>query len=231
MPIIHNIPLNLDIEHVLRHQGMSQRSRRQPQIMAMVHEFLSTESYLPLLEPAIAYKLHSITDRSPDYVYLSDDKVLHGRLIPSVLPSAKELALILCTIGPKLEKEVAELFEQNEPLRGTLLDGIGSAAMDSLAEEACQIIQKEASSRGYQASSPLNPGMPGLPISEQQHLFELVPAEEIGVHLTPLQIMIPRKSVSMVIGIGQEMSTWTRAEACGRCNLNKTCRYKIHVTT
>ncbi len=37
------------------------------------------------------------------------------------------------------EEKAAQLFHQNEPLRGLLLDGIGSAAVDSLAEEACQI--------------------------------------------------------------------------------------------
>jgi len=41
----------------------------------------------------------------------------------------------------------------------------------------------EASSRGYQSSNPLNPGMPGFPISEQWQMLELVPAEEIGVSL------------------------------------------------
>jgi hypothetical protein len=43
-------------------------------------------------------------------------------------------------------------------LRGMLLDGIGSAAVDSLTEEACKLIADEASSRGYEASSPISPG-------------------------------------------------------------------------
>jgi hypothetical protein len=69
--------------------------------------------------------------------------------------------------------------------------------------------------------------MPGFPISEQWRLFELVPAEEIGVSLTPYGIMIPRKSISMVIGIGLQMTIWTQAEVCARCNLKETCLYRI----
>ena len=44
-------------------------------------------------------------------------------------------------------------------------------------------------------------------------------------------MMVPRKSASMVMGIGVEMATWTRAEVCARCNLRQTCRYQILAAT
>ncbi len=228
MPIVRNIKLTLDMKQVLRRQGMMRNSKPQPQIMSILHELLDNVNKWHLLQPSVAYKIHTITDMNQDRIYLSGNKLLIGSFIPSILPSAKELAALVCTIGPKLEEKAAQLFHQNEQLRGLLLDGIGSAAVDSLAEEACQIIDRNALSRGYQASSPISPGMPGLSISEQQHLFELVPAEEIGVHLTSAQVMVPRKSISMVIGIGQEMVTWTKAEVCKRCKLKTNCRYKVY---
>ena len=116
---------------------------------------------------------------------LESNLVVPGPLSPSLLPGAKELAVVVGTIGPGLEKQVTDYFNRGEPLRGVLLDGIGSAAVDSLTQEVCKFIAGEASSRGYQASSPINPGMPGLPITEQWQLFEMVPAREIGVSLTP----------------------------------------------
>jgi hypothetical protein len=145
----------------------------------------------------------------------------------SLLPDIKELAAVVGTIGPKLEKQVTEYNNQGEPLRGLLLDGIGSAAIDSLMQLACKFIAREASARGYQVSSPISPGMPGLPITAQQQLLEVASAREIEVNLTSSSMMVPRKSASMVIGIGPQMPTWTRAEVCARCNLNKTCPYRI----
>ena len=108
-----------------------------------------------------------------------------------------------------------------------LLDGIGSAAVDSLTQEVCKFMTGEASSRGYQVSSPISPGMPGLSITEQWQLLEMVPSGEIGVSLTSSGIMVPRKSASMVMGIGPQMTTWTRAEVCAHCSLKQTCPYKI----
>jgi len=54
-----------------------------------------------------------------------------------------------------------------------------------------------------------------------------VPAAEIGVILMESRIMVPRKSVSLVIGMGLEMATWTREELCAHCPLRKTCPYRI----
>ncbi|MCK4863676.1 MAG: hypothetical protein KAS25_05225, partial [Dehalococcoidales bacterium] len=111
--------------------------------------------------------------------------------------------------------------------RAMLLDGIGSAAVDILVQEACRFFSGEASKRGLQASSPVNPGMPGLPITEQQNLLELAHAGDIGVSLTSSGVMVPRKSTSMIIATGPVMKTWTQAEICARCNLRETCPYTV----
>jgi hypothetical protein len=164
---------------------------------------------------------------SPSQVSLEGDKAIQGPLLHTIFPKAKELAVVVCTIGPKLEKQVTYYSKNSETLRGALLDGIGSAAVDILAPEACRLIASEALSRGHQASSPVSPGWPGLPLTEQWNLFELVNTQEIGVSLTASGIMVPRKSVSMVIGIGPQMAAWTQADVCARCSLRKTCPYRI----
>ncbi len=179
------------------------------------------------MEPAVAYEIYGVTKISHDQLCLEGNRAVPGLLLPSLLPEVKELAAVVATIGPKLEKQVTDYTNRGEPLRGLLLDGIGSTAVDSLTQEVCKLMAGEASSRGYQTSSPISPGMPGLDITEQWHLLEMVPAGEIGVSLTSAGIMVPRKSASMVIGMGPKMKTWTRAEVCARCNLRKTCPYKI----
>ena len=226
MPVVDNIPLTTSMEQVLRRQGIQDCLKLQPHLMVLLRELLSTVN--ELLEPAIAYDSYSITDVRHDRLRLEDGTVLCGSLLPSLLAQARELAAVVCTIGPHLEEKVASYFGENEPLRGLVLDGIGSAAVDRLTQEACQLINREALSCGYKASSPLSPGMTGWPISEQWHLFRLVPAEQIGVHLTSSAMMVPRKSISMVIGIGPAMPTWKQAEVCDRCGLKETCPHKVH---
>jgi len=227
MPIIRDIPLSLKTREVLRREGFREYSKVRPEIKSLIFELLASVKQAHLLEPVMAYEIYSITEMSHRQLSLKGNAVVHGPLLSSLLPEAKELAAVVGTIGPKLEKQVTDYFNQNEPLRGVLLDGIGSAAVDSLTQEVCKFMAGEASSRGYQVSSPISPGMLGLPITEQWQLLKMVPAREIGVSLTYSGIMVPRKSASMVIGIGPRMTTWTRAEVCAHCSLRKTCPYRI----
>ena len=227
MPIICDISLSLKTEDVLRRQGFRGHSKVRPEIKILIKELSAGVRKAHLLEPAIAYEIYTITELSQRQLSREGNPVVHDPLLTSLLPGAKELAVAVGTIGPRLEKQVTDYTGQGEPLRGMLLDGIGSAAVDSLTEEVCKFIAGEVSSRGYEASSPINPGMPGLPITEQEQLLKMVPAGEIGVSLTSSGIMVPRKSVSMIMGIGPQMAKWTRAEVCARCHLQKTCPYRI----
>lgn len=227
MPVIHDISLSLDINDIFRRQGIRDHSRLSNETKTLIHELVASAENDGFLEPAVAYEIHEIASIDHDRLYLERGAALNGSLFHSVLSSAAELAIAVCTIGPKLEQRVTECFDKKEPLPGLLLDGIGSAAVDSLIQEACKLIAQEASVRGYQAGSPLSPGMHGFPLTEQWQVFRLVPAEQIGVSLTESGVMVPRKSVSLVIGFGPQMRTWTQAQVCARCNLRKTCRYRI----
>jgi hypothetical protein len=227
MPAIRDIPLSLKTREVLRRQGFRGNSKIRPEIKSLILELLATVENAHLLEPAVAYEYYQVTGMSSSQMSLESDKAIHGSLLPKIFPEAKELAVLVCTIGPKLEKQATAYSKSGEALRGMLLDGIGSAAIDMLAPEACRLIASEALSRNQQASSPVSPGWPGLPLTEQYTLFELVNAQEIGVSLTSSGIMVPRKSVSMVIGIGPQMTTWTQADVCARCSLRQTCPYRI----
>ncbi|MCK4274839.1 MAG: hypothetical protein KAW90_08080, partial [Dehalococcoidales bacterium] len=202
-------------------------TRIRPEIKNIVLELLESADSAHLLEPTTAYEIYPVTGMDPDKVLLEGDAVVSGSLIPSTFPEAKELAAIVCTIGPGLEKQVTEYSQGGETLRAMLLDGIGSAAVDTLVIEVCHCIANEASSRGLQAGSPVNPGMPGLTITEQGNLLGLARAGDIGVNLTSSGIMVPRKSTSLILALGPKMETWTQADVCARCNLRDTCPYTV----
>jgi hypothetical protein len=227
MPVIRDIPLSLKIAEVLRRQGFRKGAKVRPEIRLLIREVLSSLKKSRLLEPAAAYEYYAVKSMTGSQISLEGDRAIHGQLLPAIFPEAKELAPVVITIGPKLEKQATDFSKNGETLRGMILDGIGSAAVDSMVPEVLRLIATEASSRGYEISSPVNPGMPGFPLTEQWNLLGLVNADEIGVRLTASGVLIPRKSTSMVIGIGPQMTRWTQAEICGRCSLRETCHYKV----
>ncbi len=228
MPVIRDISLSLDYdEAMLRRQGLGEPSKVRPEIKKVITELLAEVGKGGLLEPAVAYEYYPITAIDADRISLEGGKAIEGPLLPATFPEAKELIVLIATIGPKLEKQVTEYTKGGGALRGMVLDGIGTAAVDRLIPQALELIAAEVASRGYEISSPVNPGMPGFPMTEQWNLLELAPTKEIGVSLSSSGVLIPRKSTSMVIGIGPKMTRWTQAEVCGRCSLKGSCLYKV----
>jgi hypothetical protein len=227
MPVIRDTPLSLKTSEVLRRQGLGGGAKVRPGIRLLIRELLASLKKSHLLEPAVAYEHYTVRSMNDSQISLEGNKALHGPLLPAIFPEAKELVVILCTIGPKLEKQVTDHSKNGAALKGMTLDGIGSAAVDKLVSVALRLIATEVSSRGYDISSPVNPGMPGFPLTEQWNLLGLVNADEIGVSLTASGVLVPRKSTSMVIGIGPQMTRWTQTEVCARCSLSETCHYKV----
>jgi hypothetical protein len=227
MPIISEIYLNLTQDEVLRREGFRGHARVRPEMQKQISELLETVSCSSLLQPTAAYEMYDIVNMKPDKTVLNNDASVNGTLLPSTFPEAGKLAVMVCTIGPELENRVTEYSKTGETLRAMLLDGIGSAAVDILAQESCHLIAGKAREDGLQAGSPVNPGMPDLPITEQQNILDLAHAGKIGVSLTSSGIMVPRKSTSVVIAIGSNTHTWTQEEVCDRCNLRETCMYTV----
>jgi hypothetical protein len=228
MPVIRNIRISLDYdEEVLRRQGLGGRAEVRPEIKKVITELLAEVNEPGLLEPAVAYAIYPIAAMPPERIALEGDKAIEGPLLPAIFPEAKELVVLIVTIGSRLEKKVTDYTKGGKALRGMVLDGLGTAAVDRLVPEAMELIAAEVAARGYEISSPVNPGMPGFSMSEQWNLLELVPAKEIGVSLSASGVLIPRKSASMVLGIGPKMTRWTQAEVCGRCSMRKSCPYRV----
>lgn len=227
MPVIKDFPIRLKKQEVLRRQGFGGGGKARLEIEEITGELLKSLTARRLLEPRATYEIYPIAEINPDSVRLEGGGVVNGSLIPDLFPEAVELVTMVCTIGPRLEEQVTTFSQGREVLRGTLLDGIGSAAVDVLAREVCHSISREVSARGFQAGSPVNPGMPGLPITEQANLLLLAHAKEIGVSLTRTGIMIPRKSTSVIVAIGGQMQTWSQADICRRCNLSDDCPYTV----
>jgi hypothetical protein len=140
------------------------------------------------------------------------------------LIDAAGLVLGLCTAGAAIEERAGALAA-TDPTRALLLDAAGSAA----AEEAADRLGALAVGAGSEASGTIScrvsPGYARWPLSAQQHLFELLPHEAIGVRLLPTFLMVPRKSISFAMWLGADARPLAGLSGCARCSLT-TCRYR-----
>lgn len=216
--------LDLDADKVLAAQGADPAAirRRHPALVEAAERALAEGP--GLIAPAARHRILPVTRRDEAGMHLPGGGCIRGASIERQLCDADEVAVAVCTIGGALEQRVSTLLD-DDPVLALAVDGLGTAAVDALATAVCGQVAAGAASRGLKATVPFSPGMMGWPLADgQDQVFSLIDAGGIGVALTPSRLMLPRKSVSMVIGLGPRVVTGQRS--CGLCDMKNTCRYR-----
>jgi hypothetical protein len=137
----------------------------------------------------------------------------------------ERVAFCVCTIGQALEREVTALTGRGELLRAVVLDAVGSAAAEAVADYVDRSIQDLAAVEDLKTSCRASPGYGDWDIGEQASIFRLLPAERIGVRLSESFMMIPRKSISFAIDIAKEPSRMRSENSCSSCD-RVDCPYR-----
>lgn len=226
MTILRNWELDIDVDAVLLGQGSDPEAvrKRGGSLVDLAEKVLGEGRVY--LDPVVVYRWMIVESLCHDRIDLEGGGRLTGSLVVQHLGAAEQVVGVLCTIGDRLEKKVSQVMRE-DPAYGLALDGLGSAAVESLANAVCHHFETQAAERGHRASIPLSPGMVGWPVDVgQQEIFDMLGDDRAGVRLTSSSMMIPRKSLTMVLGFGTELSE--EGQPCDYCSMRETCRYKDH---
>ena len=213
----------LDVNGVLRGQGADAASirRRNPRLVAIAER--AARDGIALLDPRVTYRRLAVRSVQPDRVLLEDGE-LTGPLVAARLACATEVAVAVATIGDRLETRVRRMFGRDLPY-ALALDGLGSAAVEALVASARRQFREAHGGRGTLVTIPLCPGMEGWPLAAgQAEIFRLIDAEAAAVRVSAAGQMLPRKSLSMVVGLGADVRQEGRA--CDHCGARAACRHR-----
>lgn len=148
-------------------------------------------------------------------------------LITSQLRKAQEAALFVCTIGADMENWSASLFSEKDAVTGHFIDTIASAVVEKTADYLHLHIEKQMLSHSLRITNRYSPGYCGWVVAEQHLLFSSFPPGFCGVTLTDSALMVPKKSVSGIIGIGADVKN--NDYFCDRCE-NTSCTYRSYLS-
>ena len=130
------------------------------------------------------------------------------------------------SIGPALDETTRDWTASGRELEAFVLGEIGNLAVGKLTDLIPRRVAEWAADRGLGASGALSPGGTGIDLAAQRVVVELASAQRIGVELTQTCMLTPLKSVSVLIGLGHGLPTWTRAQACELCASRDSCRLR-----
>lgn len=141
-------------------------------------------------------------------------------IIAAAFRKADSAAIMVCTAGHDISKWIGELFVRDDALKAYIADIAASLAVEKAANIIQEKVEKHAASLGLKISNRYSPGYCGWDVSEQKKLFSLLPANFCGISLNEVSLMNPVKSISGIIGLGQDVRMI--GYLCNKCS-RKDC--------
>ena len=209
---------------VLRAEGADPEvvHRRNPAVVSVAEQAVAAGKQL--LRPVVVFETLVVREFRHEQLWLEPSGHLIGALIAEHLHAAESVFVAICSIGSILEEAASGCFGQ-DPAMSVALDAFGSAAVDLVASAMCERVDRQAMADGLRTTLPLSPGLVGWPVaSGQRQIFELVDGPSAGVSLNSGFMMVPKKSTSMVIGLGVDVDH--SGESCDYCSMAATCRFR-----
>jgi hypothetical protein len=210
------IDIEIDKKQVCQYIGYDADYELSARISSLIDEYVEHAPHL--IDPSYSYVIKDIERVQGSTIVIEGWIIFESQVLAQLLEQCHKVAVFLVTIGEHLEEMAYQLAKDRLVLQATVLDAIGSDAVERVADFVQDRIGGMASAQGLVTSERLSPGYCDWDIGQQKKLFRAVDWNSAGIRLTKDCLMIPRKSISGIIGIGPSNSN------VGNYNLCKACR-------
>jgi len=222
--VLSEVPLRIDPDEVLRFQGYTKGKDRPAPAVAEIYE-RALEEGGRLMESRAVYRAVPVIARGGDSITAAGGVELRIPEIGRLWGAVESVGIAICTIGEALESRVKELWESRELPLAAMLDSVGSAAAECLAEYVNDLLCQEAIAGRLKVTNRVSPGYAGWDVAEQRLVWSLCPGDPAGVTLNSACFMTPTKSISFLVGIGAAARVDHYFTQCRRCWM-KACAYR-----
>jgi hypothetical protein len=221
--VLADLPLAIDPDEVLRFQGYKKGvDVPTPDVLALFDEALVAGTRL--MAPRAVVKWLPVDRRDLDMLQ-ADGVALTIPSIGARWGAVEYVAAAVCTIGEALERQVAQLWDARELPLASMLDSVGSGAVESLAEYVNDVLCQQGLAAGLKVTNRISPGYGDWDVAEQAQLFRLCAGTPAGVSLNAACVMTPGKSISLLAGAGVDARVDHYFSQCARCWMRE-CAYR-----
>lgn len=146
-----------------------------------------------------------------------------GKIIYGQIKKSGSASLFVCTAGGEIGIRSRNAMKETDLLEGYIYDVIGSEAVEAVADLMQNNMEAEMGLSGKKITNRFSPGYCGWDVAEQHKLFSLMKDNYCGIKLNQSALMDPVKSVSGIIGIGDNVKRLPYT--CKLCDM-KNCVYR-----
>ncbi len=150
---------------------------------------------------------------------------LEGEDMRRLLSDCQEAVLMAVTLGPRVEQLLMR-SEVTDMADAVIMDACASTAVENVCDHFEFDLRDQLKGEGRYLSDRFSPGYGDLPLNTQPRLCAaLDTVRRIGLTVSPNYIMVPRKSVTAILGISDRPQP-LRKRGCEVCSMFRTCPYR-----
>jgi hypothetical protein len=210
------IDIEIDKKQVCHYIGYDADYEMSARISSLIDEYVEHAPHL--IDPSYSYVIKDIERVQGSTIVIEGWITFESQVLARLLEQCHKVAVLMVTIGAHLEEMAYQLAEDGLVLQATVLDGIGSDAVKRVADFVQGRIGEIFSAQGLVTSERFSPGYCDWDIGQQRKIFRAVDWNAAGIRLTKECLMIPRKSISGIIGIGPSNSKVENYNLCKTCD-------------
>ncbi len=215
MPIYNAQILKIDAAETRRYSGLKKAPNFDEKNISD-----ACEEALLLLEVRGIYKIYDY-DCKNNIINSAPPFKIFGNSIIKHLAGCEKVACIAVTVGENIENEVTKKFAAGNYVSSVLLDAAATAAVEQAADELEKAIAREVSKESLKMRRRFSPGYGDWQLENQKNFFYVTGAPEIGMNLTESLMLVPRKSVTAIIGLEKIFSSdknIKNKKSCASCD-------------
>jgi hypothetical protein len=210
-----DVDIEIDKNQLCQYIGYNDNHNLSARISSLIDDYAEHAHYL--INPLYSYIIKDVEWARGSISLIEDSIIFKSQVIAQLLENCSQVAIFLVTVGKYLEETTAQLAKDGLILQATVLDAIGSGAVEKVADFIQDRIKEIAEAQGLVTSRRFSPGYCDWNIGQQRMLFHALTGNTLGIHLTGECLMVPQKSISGIIGIGPSIDNVENYNPCKTC--------------
>ncbi len=226
LPVFNGKNIILDFDYVLHRLRISERQRsRNIRLIEALRDGIGVVSQNAFL--SVFYREYAYNRSEKGRVDLNGFSLNVGEVVSGKLIDAQSVLIGIATIGSGVEDMAREAKGVNGLTHSFALEALGAIALDMGMEEYFRCYDEKLVPSGLYTGVALSPGdTEGWILEDQLTIYKALQEELVDVSISEALMLIPKNSVSFLVGIYDHPVKGENEFPCDYCSMRDNCLYR-----
>ena len=182
------------------------------------------EEIIDISKASSVYEIFDIERKNDKLFLLGSTLVLKDKDIKDLLINSNKCVVMAATLGTAVDSKLA-YYSRFDITKGVIMDACASTAIEYVCDELQDEIIRNALKEDLYITTRYSPGYGDFAIDNGAEILNVLDAyKKIGLSITENSIMLPRKSVTALIGLSRTKNLKNHT-GCSSCK-NVGCEFR-----